>query len=92
MNNDISKRVGINGTLGLGGALVASILLFSSGQAIAQEDADEGSSSANILMDEITVSARRRQERLLDQPMSISAMTAEQMAVLGVVRVDEVIA
>ena len=41
-------------------------------------------------MDEITVSARRRTERLLDQPMSISAMTAEQMEVLGIVRVDEV--
>jgi iron complex outermembrane receptor protein len=41
-------------------------------------------------MDEITVSARRRTERLLDQPMSISAMTAEQMQVNGVVRVDEV--
>ena len=89
MNSDISGWLGRNRILGVGGALIASILLFSSGQVVAQEDADEGS-SANVLMDEITVSARRRTERLLDQPMSISAMTAEQMAVLGVVRVDEV--
>jgi iron complex outermembrane receptor protein len=72
------------------GALVASLLLLT-GQVAAQEDAGEGrSSSANVLMDEITVSARRRAERLLDQPMSISAMTAEQMQVQGVIRVDEV--
>ena len=91
MNSDISRWVGYNRILSVGGALIASSLLFSSGQVVAQEDEGDGrSSSASILMDEITVSARRRTERLLDQPMSISAMTAEQMAVQGVIRVDEV--
>ena len=89
MNSDSTVFSRVNGLFWKVGTLVASILLFSSGQVVAQEDADE-SSSANVLMDEITVSARRRTERLLDQPMSISAMSAEQMAVLGVVRVDEV--
>jgi iron complex outermembrane receptor protein len=91
MNRDISKWVGINGTLSVSGILAASLLLLSAGQVFAQESTAGGrSSSADALMDEITVSARRRTERLLDQPMSISAMTAEQMQVLGVIRVDEV--
>jgi iron complex outermembrane receptor protein len=91
MNSDLTYFSGIKGLFWKLGGLVASLLLLSAGQVFAQEDADDGrSSSAQILMDEITVSARRRAERLLDQPMSISAMTAEQMQVNGVVRVDEV--
>ena len=91
MNRDISKWIGINRTLSVSGILAASLLLLSAGQVFAQESTADGrTSSADTLMDEITVSARRRTERLLDQPMSISAMTAEQMQVLGVIRVDEV--
>jgi len=91
MKSDISRWVGINRILGVSAALVAGFFLLSAGQVIAQESTTGGrSSSADALMDEITVSARRRTERLLDQPMSISAMTAEQMQVLGVIRVDEV--
>jgi len=90
MNSDLTLFSRVTGLIWKVGALVASLLLLT-GQVAAQEDAGEGrSSSANVLMDEITVSARRRAERLLDQPMSISAMTAEQMQVQGVIRVDEV--
>lgn len=91
MKSDLSIFGKIRQTFWAGGALVGAALLFSPGHTVAQEGATEGrSTSAEALLDEITVSARRRKERLLDQPMSISAMTAEQMAVLGVIRVDEV--
>jgi iron complex outermembrane receptor protein len=74
-------------TLGVLGAFGAAILLFAPTQTIAQEDT--GSASSSALMDEITVSARRREERLLDQPMSISAMTGEQMQVQGIYSIDQ---
>jgi iron complex outermembrane receptor protein len=91
MNSDLALFSRVKGLFLSVWTFVASLLLLSAGQVFAQDNAEEGgSSSANVLMDEITVSARRRTERLLDQPMSISAMTAEQMQVLGVVTVDEV--
>lgn len=70
-----------------GTALLATVLLFSSGTAIAQDDTR--SASAEALLDEITVSARRREERLLDQPMSIAAITGEQMQVQGIYSIDQ---
>jgi iron complex outermembrane recepter protein len=91
MNSDLAIFWRVTGLFSKVGALVASLFLLSAGQVFAQESAAGArSSSAETLMDEITVSARRRAERLLDQPMSISAMTAEQMQVQGVIRVDEV--
>jgi len=69
-------------------AFLATVLLFSSGQAVAQDN-DTRSASAEALLDEITVSARRREERLLDQPMSISAITGEQMQVQGIYSIDQ---
>ncbi|MDH3350918.1 MAG: TonB-dependent receptor [Gammaproteobacteria bacterium] len=70
-----------------GTAFLATVLLFSSGTAVAQEDSRSG--SAETLLDEITVSARRREERLLDQPMSIAAITGEQMQVQGIYSIDQ---
>ena len=70
-----------------GAAFFAAALLFSSGPTAAQDDT--GSASAEALLDEIIVSARRREERLLDQPMSISAITGEQMQVQGIYSIDQ---
>ena len=85
MNSDISTRV--KKFLCSGTALLATVLLFSSGSAVAQEA--KRSTSAETLLDEITVSARRREERLLDQPMSIAAITGEQMQVQGIYSIDQ---
>ena len=65
------------------GALAAS-------QAIAQEPAGRRASSAEALLEEITVTARRREEKLLEQPLSIAALTAEQMQAQGIYRLDQV--
>ena len=85
MNSELMTRIK---TIFCGGtALLATVLLFSSGTAIAQDDTR--SASAEALLDEITVSARRREERLLDQPMSIAAITGEQMQVQGIYSIDQ---
>ncbi len=81
MNNDLTLFSRVKGLFWTAGALLATVLLCSWGTAIAQDDTK--SASAEALLDEITVSARRREERLLDQPMSIAAFTSEQMQVLG---------
>ena len=64
--------------------VLASTLLIAPGQILAQQG-----SSASLLMEEILVTSRRREERLLDQPMSIAAMTGEQMQVQGILSIDD---
>jgi len=86
MNSELMVRTR---TLLCGGtALLATVLLFSSGTAIAQDDSS--SATADAMLDEITVTSRRREERLLDQPMSIAAFSKEQMQVMGVYSIDQV--
>jgi len=55
--------------------------------ATAQEN--ETQSPRASLLEEIVVTSRRREERLLDQPMSIAAMSAEQMQAQGIISVDD---
>jgi iron complex outermembrane receptor protein len=85
MNSELMTR--IKTILCSGTALLATVLLFFSATAAAQDDTK--SASAEAMLDEITVSARRREERLLDQPMSIAAMTGEQMQVQGVYNIEQ---
>ena len=44
---------------------------------------------ASPLLEEIVVTARRREESLLGLPLSIAAMTAEQMEVQGILSIDD---
>ena len=86
MNSELMARTR---TIFCGGAaFLATVLLFSSGTAIAQDDSE--SVTAGAMLEEIIVTARRREERLLDQPMSIAAFSKEQMQVLGIYSVDQV--
>ena len=89
MNNDTSILARLKKLFWIAGSLLGTILLFSFGQVFAQES-QTGSASADALLEEIVVTARRREERLLDQPMSIAAVTAEQMQVQGIYSVDQV--
>jgi iron complex outermembrane receptor protein len=79
--NAIKKTVGLLGIFGV------AVLLFAPAQTFAQEDTR--SASASVLLDEVIVSARRREERLLDQPMSIAVLTAEAMQVQGIYNIDD---
>ena len=90
MKSDFSIFAGCRKIFRIVGAVFASALLFTSGQVIAQEEAaSDRSVVAEALLDEITVSARRRQESLFDQPMSISAITGEQMQVQGIYNIEQ---
>jgi iron complex outermembrane receptor protein len=64
--------------------VLGATLLLTTNIAIAQNV-----SSASLLLEEIVVTSRRREERLLDQPMSIAAMTGEQMQVQGILSIDD---
>ena len=87
MNSDLKLFSRITRVFGTAGALLGSIFMFSSGIAVAQDDTR--SASADVLLDEIIVSARRREERLLDQPMSITAITGDQMQIQGIYSIDQ---
>ena len=90
MNGNLTLISRVTRLFWTAGTLLGGIFLLSSGLAVAQEDSSDGkSASAEALLDEITVSARRREERLLDQPMSIAAFTKEQMQVLGIYSIDQ---
>jgi iron complex outermembrane receptor protein len=89
MNSDTSILARMKQMFWIGGALSGLALLFSAGQVLAQQSQTRQRSSADTLLEEIVVTARRREERLLDQPMSIAAITSAQMEVQGIHTVDE---
>ena len=67
------------------GFVLGVTLLFSPIQVLAQ---DSGNSVREL--EEITVTARRREEGLLGTPLSISALTADQMLEQGIHTIDDV--
>jgi len=88
MNSDLRLFSRATRAVWTAGALIGSVFLFSPALAVAQDD-DARSASAETLLDEITVTSRRHEERLLDQPMSIAAITGEQMQVQGIYSIDQ---
>ena len=50
--------------------------------------ANTGQGTVSVLMEEVTVTARRREESLDDLPQSVTAFTAEGMQVRGADRID----
>ena len=65
-----------------GGLSVA--LLLSSGQVVAQQTA-----SAQAMLEEIVVTARRREENLMELPLSIAAITADAMEAQGIYTIEQ---
>jgi len=70
-----------------GAVLAGAMLLLPSGQAIAQEN---GTASSRVLLEEILVTSRRREESLADLPMSVTAFTAEAMQAMGIADIMDV--
>jgi len=90
MNDNRNTWVEFKKIFHVSGALLGVTLLFSSPQVLAQQAPAQRQSSADTMLEEITVTARRREERLLDQPLSIAAITSEQMQVQGIYSIDQV--
>jgi iron complex outermembrane receptor protein len=90
MNSNLFISKKVKQKLWMAVALLGAILLFSSGQAMAQEDETEKRSTlADLLLEEVIVTARRREESLMDLPLSIAAITGEQMAIKGIYSIDD---
>ena len=69
---------------------LAILAMLGAGQLFAQETSARRQSSAEAMLEEITVTARRREERLLEQPLSIAALTADQLQAQGIYTLDQV--
>ena len=59
-----------------------SIVAFSSGSSIAQEQ--DGADDGNAAISEVIVTARRREESILETPISISAITGDDLQAKGI--------
>ncbi|KAF1697254.1 hypothetical protein CSC62_08610 [Pseudoxanthomonas jiangsuensis] len=70
------------------GILVSSILLALSSVANAQEGPEQKEVSATNL-DQIVVTAQRREERIQDVPIAITAVSAETLAKMGVTSTND---
>lgn len=66
------------------GLLPAAGLLSTAPSAIAQD------AGAEVMIDEVTVTARRREETLRDVPIAISAFSGEQLDEVGVVTIADI--
>ncbi len=67
-------------------ALLTSALLLTSGQVAAQGQ----SASAAAMLEEIVVTARRREENLQELPLSIQAITADSMQAQGIYNLEQI--
>jgi iron complex outermembrane receptor protein len=74
---------------GLGvSALVASVLALSAQPTLAQDSA----ASDALALEEIVVTARRTEEKLLDVPVAVTAFSAEQIESRGIRNLDDIAA
>ncbi|TDJ41181.1 MAG: TonB-dependent receptor, partial [Gammaproteobacteria bacterium] len=67
-------------------ALLTSALLLTSGQVAAQGQ----SASAAAMLEEIVVTARRREENLQELPLSIQAITSQAMEAQGIYNMQQI--
>jgi iron complex outermembrane receptor protein len=65
-------------------SVAASVLVFES------TFAQERESGVNALMDEVTVTARKREESLQDTPIAVSAFSGDSLDARGIQRVDDI--
>lgn len=75
-------------TLPLQAALIGAAVLDGNGALVSQAQAQD-SSGADKILEEILVTARRREEGLQDAPIAVSAYTGETLAYRGVTRLDQ---
>jgi len=82
-------RITINATLAMAVSSFSAILFLASGSASAQDT--EGSRDLGAtLFDEITVTARRREETLYETPAAVTALNADAISSLNISNLDDV--
>ena len=69
---------------------VLTSLMIASGPVLLSADVAAQSGGAEQLLDEIVVTARRREESLQDAPIAISAYTGQNLEYRGVTRLDQI--
>jgi len=70
---------------------ISAILLMSSATAFGQDSAaDQANEADDLMIEEVTVTARKRTETLQEVPFSIAAMTEGQMRGRGIVTLEDV--
>ena len=82
-------RINIQSKLALIVSGFSAILFFASGSANAQ-DTEESSDVGGTLFDEITVTARRREETLYETPAAVTAMDSDAINTLNISNLDDV--
>jgi iron complex outermembrane receptor protein len=71
--------------------IITTVLLLSSATAFGQDSAaDQANEADNLMMEEITVTARKRTETLQEVPFSSVALTQGQMQDRGIVTIEDV--
>ncbi len=65
-------------------AVLSGVALLASGQVAAQQSA-----SAQAMLEEIVVTARRREENLQDLPLSIAAINADAIEAQGILSIED---
>ncbi len=71
-------------------SVLAATALLGVPVCVLAQDSDESAGTTSVLMEEITVTARRRPETLADLPMSVSAYSADSLEIRGIRRIDEI--
>ena len=71
-------------------SVLAATALFAVPLCVLAQDSDEPTGATSVLMEEITVTARRRPESLTDLPMSVSAYSADSLEIRGIRRIDKI--
>ena len=71
-------------------SVLAATALLAVPVCVLAQDSDEAAGTTSVLMEEITVTARRRPETLADLPMSVSAYGADSLEIRGIRRIDEI--
>ena len=73
----------VTGVLAGAGALLSGALLLPAQQAV-------GQTAAEALLEEVVVTARRREESLEDLPLSVVAISADAMQAQGIYTTDQI--
>ena len=71
-------------------SLLGASAVLSSAMLLQVQQANAQSASALAMLEEVVVTARRREESLQDLPLSIAALSADAMQAQGIMSIDQV--